>query len=89
MQYSTGISFRSIILMAFLGLLNSSVYAERISDISNTKHNLSTSSPGSVSAVSESQICVFCHTPHQAEAIPKSAIVESEGIRGHIHALYI
>ena len=49
MQFSTGISFRSIILMAFLVLSNSSVYAERISDISNTKHNLSTSSPGNVS----------------------------------------
>ena len=74
MQYFTGISFRSIILMVFLVLSSSSVYAERISDISNTKHNLSTSSPGSVSAVSESQICVFCHTPHQAEAIPKAPL---------------
>ena len=54
--------------------LSYSLYDERVSDISNTKHNLSTSSPGSVSAVSESQICVFCHTPHHAEAIPNAPL---------------
>ncbi|HET9576797.1 MAG TPA: hypothetical protein VFP44_03165 [Usitatibacter sp.] len=35
-----------------------------ISDIRNTKHNLSAAGPGTVKATSESQICVFCHTPH-------------------------
>lgn len=29
-----------------------------------SKHNLSVSGPGPVKAVSETQICVFCHTPH-------------------------
>ncbi|WP_343036058.1 cytochrome c3 family protein [Aromatoleum toluvorans] len=38
------------------------------SKISNTKHNLSTSGSGTVKAASESQICVFCHTPHAANA---------------------
>ncbi|WP_457621613.1 cytochrome c3 family protein [Persephonella sp.] len=32
--------------------------------IENTLHNLSTSGPGSIKAVSESEICVFCHIPH-------------------------
>jgi predicted CXXCH cytochrome family protein len=32
----------------------------------NTKHNLSVSGPGVVTAVSETQICIFCHTPHNA-----------------------
>ena len=36
------------------------------SNISKTKHNLSASGPGTVKATSESQICVFCHTPHSA-----------------------
>ena len=36
------------------------------SKIANTKHNLSTSGSGSVKANAESQICVFCHTPHGA-----------------------
>jgi hypothetical protein len=44
--------------------------AERISDIANTRHNLSISGSGSVTATSESQICAFCHTPHHAESIP-------------------
>jgi len=30
------------------------------------KHNLSISGPGPVKATSEQQICVFCHTPHNA-----------------------
>lgn len=48
--------------------------AARISDVSNTKHNFSATVvpglPGGanriVSAVTETQICVFCHTPHGA-----------------------
>jgi predicted CXXCH cytochrome family protein len=32
--------------------------------IVNTKHNLSVSSPGAVKAETESEICIFCHTPH-------------------------
>ncbi len=31
-----------------------------------SKHNLSVSGPGPVKAVSETQVCVFCHTPHNA-----------------------
>jgi hypothetical protein len=44
--------------------------AARVSDVANTKHNLSASGPGPVRAVSETQICVFCHTPHHAESTP-------------------
>ncbi|WP_456464875.1 cytochrome c3 family protein [Persephonella sp.] len=32
--------------------------------IVNTKHNLSVTGPGAVKAVSETEICVFCHIPH-------------------------
>lgn len=32
----------------------------------NSKHNLSVSGPGEVKAVSESEVCIFCHTPHNA-----------------------
>ena len=48
--------------------------AERISDIANTVHNLSVTGSGNVTAVSESQICVFCHTPHHAEEIPNAPL---------------
>lgn len=32
----------------------------------DSKHNLSSSGPGQIRAVSESEICIFCHTPHRA-----------------------
>jgi predicted CXXCH cytochrome family protein len=34
--------------------------------ILTTKHNLSSSGPGPVKAITEDQICIFCHTPHRA-----------------------
>ncbi len=37
-----------------------------VAGVGNTKHNLSASGPGGVKAVSEDQICIFCHTPHNA-----------------------
>lgn len=33
-------------------------------EIATTKHNLSASGPGPVKATSETEICVFCHAPH-------------------------
>lgn len=39
-----------------------------VADVRNTRHNLSASGPGSVRATSETQVCVFCHTPHAATA---------------------
>ena len=37
-----------------------------VPDVRNTKHNLSVGGPGTAKAVSETQVCVFCHTPHAA-----------------------
>ena len=34
-----------------------------------TKHNLSVTGPGTVKALSETEVCVFCHTPHYANPI--------------------
>jgi hypothetical protein len=48
--------------------------AAKIADVRNTKHNLSTSGPGTLKATSETQVCVFCHTPHAAENIPKAPL---------------
>jgi predicted CXXCH cytochrome family protein len=44
--------------------------AQKIPDVRNTKHNLSVTGPGTVKAQSETQVCVFCHTPHGAENLP-------------------
>lgn len=36
--------------------------------IANTLHNMSTSGAGTIKATSETEICVFCHIPHNAQA---------------------
>lgn len=36
------------------------------SEIVTTKHNLSSSGPGTVKAQFETRICIFCHTPHNS-----------------------
>ena len=54
-----------ILLLAFgLAGVSTHVAAQTGSKISSTKHNLSRNGPGSVEATSETQVCVFCHTPH-------------------------
>lgn len=39
------------------------------SSIINSRHNLSASGPGSIRATSEEQVCIFCHTPHNASPV--------------------
>jgi DNA-binding MarR family transcriptional regulator len=34
-----------------------------------TKHNLSVSGPGPIKSTNEQQVCIFCHTPHNASPI--------------------
>jgi len=55
-----------ILVIAGCAVLGSLVAAEAKTGIVNTKHNLSLSGTGEVTAVSEDRICVFCHTPHNA-----------------------
>ncbi len=40
--------------------------ADAKTGIINTKHNLSVSGPGEIKALTETRICIFCHTPHNA-----------------------
>lgn len=37
--------------------------------VKDTKHNLSATGPGTIKAFDETQICVFCHTPHNANPV--------------------
>jgi hypothetical protein len=71
-----GETIRRLRLAATLALLAlaAGAWAARVSDVSNTPHNLSLTGPGPVRAVSESQICVFCHTPHAAENVPNAPL---------------
>jgi predicted CXXCH cytochrome family protein len=52
-----------IILLSFL--LAASGTGICGASIINTKHNLSATGPGQIKVVSETQICIFCHTPHR------------------------
>jgi hypothetical protein len=67
-----------VILALCLVLLAPASTAQRTSDVRNTKHNLSASGPGPVRASTESQICVFCHTPHAAENVPAAPLWNRE-----------
>ena len=42
--------------------------AGRVSDVRNTRHNLSADGPGTTHAApgGTTEVCVFCHTPHGA-----------------------
>lgn len=35
-------------------------------DIASTRHNLAISGPGPIRSATEQEICIYCHTPHQA-----------------------
>lgn len=45
-----------------------------VSDVANTRHNLSVTGPGTVRSTSSDEICVFCHTPHGASSFPGSPL---------------
>jgi predicted CXXCH cytochrome family protein len=53
--------------------------------IVNTRHNLSVKGPGDLKAVSETEICLFCHTPHSSR--PESPLWNKKD-PGVIYTLY-
>ena len=59
-RFSAGVA--GLMLLAF------AARADNPNSIIYSKHNLSVSSPGTVHAVTESDVCIFCHTPHGASA---------------------
>jgi predicted CXXCH cytochrome family protein len=61
---------KSYLFCAIILLITNSMIIGQ--SISNTVHNLSVSGPGSLKATSESEICVFCHTPHNSS--PKAPL---------------
>ena len=72
-------SFISAVLLVLSFGLQSSAFAARESRISSTKHNLSSSGPGTTKSSTETQICVFCHTPHGADIGPSAGPQSSVG----------
>jgi predicted CXXCH cytochrome family protein len=57
---------------AVLLALHVAVVPGRAESILVSKHNLSVSGPGTVKAAAESEVCVFCHTPHNSS--PKAPL---------------
>ncbi len=55
---------KKIICLILLIGISAMVDSQSIVD---TKHNLSVSGPGTIKAVSESEICLFCHTAHNSQ----------------------
>lgn len=52
-----------LILLLLLSVASSAI-AIGVADVSNTVHNLSATSPSFLYATDETQVCIFCHTPH-------------------------
>jgi predicted CXXCH cytochrome family protein len=60
---------RNTLLLCSVVLLTFSCPVENArATILSTRHNLSKSGPGPIKAVTETEVCVFCHTPHHADS---------------------
>ena len=65
---STARAIQTLLIGAALLLAMPAADAQRVSDVRNTKHNLSALGPGTTRAQAgaTTEVCVFCHTPHGA-----------------------
>ncbi len=59
---------RGLVVALLMVSAGSSAWAQRVSDVRNTRHNLSALGAGGTHAQagSTTEVCVFCHTPHGA-----------------------
>jgi hypothetical protein len=62
------------LLLGVLVALAATAHAERVSDVRQTRHNLSGTGPGATRATTETQVCVFCHTPHGATTTDQGGV---------------
>lgn len=70
MSMSRILAFMTSATLAVLAAATASAQGRGFGLVKNTPHNLSVSGPGGVRATAESEICVFCHTPHGAAVGP-------------------
>lgn len=52
-----------------LTLLCATISRAQSTSVVSSPHNLSTLGPGTVRAATEEQVCIFCHTPHNATPV--------------------
>ncbi|MCK5138615.1 MAG: hypothetical protein KAQ85_02130, partial [Thermodesulfovibrionia bacterium] len=72
-----------ILTIIFSSILTASLLSW--AGVANTKHNLSVSGPGNVKATAETEICVFCHIPHNANpAVP----LWNHGVSNAAYSMY-
>lgn len=57
----------AVVLCLFMSLLFGPQPVRALVRINNTKHNLSVTGPGPAKSLTETRICIFCHTPHNAK----------------------
>lgn len=58
------------LLILFSSLLTIAISGSLLASIVNTKHNLSATGTGTINATDgEQEICIFCHTPHNADPV--------------------
>lgn len=80
------LAIAAILLLVFI--LQGGAFAARESRVSATKHNLSSSGPGGLKSSTESQICVFCHTPHGADTAQGPAPLWNKTLSGATYTPY-
>ena len=76
---------RSKAYLWFLLLFAAVSTTARSQSIINTVHNLSAGGPGDLRASTESEICIFCHTPHNS--LPSSPLWNKDD-PGYTYTLY-
>src|SRR5262245_245197 len=69
--------FILLAMIAVIPILNAASHAS--DTVVNSKHDLSAQGPGPIRAVNENEICIFCHTPHNAE--PQTPLWNHESSR--------
>ena len=75
----------SKLLLRFITVLCLLAPVARASSIVNSKHNLALSGPGTVKAATETEVCIFCHTPHNSS---KEAPLWNRTSSGQIYVPY-
>lgn len=72
-RFAILLSFAVVVLMA----TSANAQYSRISNIVTTNHNMSSTGPGDIKAVSNTQICYYCHVPHQMLNNTDTAVTEA------------
>jgi len=68
-------------MLLALGVLSGLPPARADESVVNSRHDLSASGPGPIRAVEETEVCIFCHAPHNAA--PQTPLWNRENPRTH------